>query len=110
MNENINICLCFDKKYREKAINLIKSILKSTKIPEKIVFNILVDKDEKNDFIQSVSDIKFNYVVREFIIPERLQELINKLSDKLQTYDIKKSRFREKRVKQTFYIYTNYIN
>ena len=43
----INICLCFDKKYRQKAINLIKSILKFSKVKNKIKFFILVDKDEK---------------------------------------------------------------
>ena len=103
--ENINICLCFDNNYLEKAINLIKSILLNTKYDKKFIkFYILVSKNEsiliKNKLTSIFTNIYFN--IKEFIPSNRLVSLINKM-DK-----ISKVRYAHKKYKG--HPYCNYLN
>jgi len=100
----LEICICFDDYYYKIGINLIKSIISTTKNKDKLKFNILVDKDEfnklNNEFITNFKDI--NYQIKEFIPSNKLINLIEKQKER---YEAKNNKVKRP---HPFYNYLNY--
>ena len=105
---NINICICFDNNYFTYGINLIKSILDTTRYNKSLLyFYILVDNGESNKIINELNNMdinfkeKLNFKVKEFNPSEKLMSLIYYQKKKYEVYH-------KKLINKIYYNYLNY--
>ena len=99
---NINICICFDNNYFNLALNLIKSILDTTKYNKNLLyFYILVDNGESRKIINELNKMNINYKVKEFNPSEKLMSLIHTQKKKYEVYH-------KKLISKIYYNYLNY--
>lgn len=101
--EEINVCICFDNNYYNLGINLIRSIINTTKYNlNKLTFYILVDLNESKKLTEELKNYNIKFNIKEFKPSLKLKNLIEQ--QKIR-YELKNNKVKNP---HPFYNYLNY--